>query len=191
MAHGLASLGEGRQHRQIGLVTSAVHVVGGALGGMLAGASVWLAMSAVRTLVPQAGKTALLVAAVVAAVAVDLGVVNARIPGRQVPATWRARYGMPRSYLGYGATLGAGVATYVNYAVVLVVFGVLGLFLPLGAAAVGGAAFGSARAATVVLAAVDVRLSDAVLSRTSTAAWAWPKCAATLSLAIAVGTIAT
>jgi hypothetical protein len=44
---------------------------------------------------------------------------------------------------------------------------------------------------TVVAAAVDVRLSDAVLFRTSTSAWAWPKCAAVLSLAIAVGAIAT
>jgi hypothetical protein len=191
MAHGVASLGEGARAVERITRTLALHIVGGVFGGGVMGALCWVLLAPVRTFIPPSILLGVFLAMAAFALAVDAHLLNRRLPGGQVPATWRTRFGSERSYAMYGLLLGAGLATHVNYATVFVVFAAAGLFLPLGAAVTAGATFGLARAAIVALASLHVSWADGVLYRSRFASQLWPNAAAALTAGVSLAVLAT
>lgn len=189
MAHGVGFLGQGASTWRRG-TTIGVHVAAAAVGGLMTAAAVWIVLTPVRTLLPDSAVVAVLVAAMLCAALIDLGILQWQLPGHQVPQTWLARHGALRAYAMYGALLGSGLATYVNYAVVLGVFAIVGCTLSLSAAVATGALFGAARAGTVALASFDLR-ADTLLFRGRWASQAWHGAAATLCLVLAVAVVVT
>lgn len=185
MAHGVGSLVKGESEGKRCAVLTA-HVTGGLAGGALAGTMIWLALTPPRTFLPRSVTTGLAFAFASWAVAVDLHLFRFELPGRQVPATWLRRYGPTRSYAAYGALLGSGLLTNINYAVVPVVFAASGLLLPLLGATAAGAGFGLARALAVCPASLRIRLTDRILYQSTFAAYAWPRVAALVSASFAV-----
>jgi len=167
MIQGIASLGPRDQTSvAVHLKTGVVHLVGGIVGGGSMAAVAWLVATPVRTLLPNGGVLGLFAVFVALNVAVDLRWVGSGTSrGRQVPATWRQRYGHYSGFAGFGGTLGAGVATFVPYAITYVVFAAAAVLLPLGSAVVCGIVFGGARAAIAAAGSTNASLAGRVFQR--------------------------
>jgi hypothetical protein len=128
------------------------HLAGGGAGGSAAGALAWLAATPVRTLLPHGFAAGALLSLGVAATAHEIGQRRGKFGwGRQVPGTWRYRFGEPKAFAGFGFLLGGGIFTYAPFAATYVVFAYVGLMLPIGAAVLAGVLFGSARSTAVLL----------------------------------------
>ncbi len=163
------------------------HVAGGAVGGLVGGVIAWFAVVPLRTMVPEAIVLAAVASGAVAGAAmIDLGAGRRlRRRGTQVPQTWRARLGEGWAFFAYGATLGAGLVSYVPYAVTYVGFAVAALTLPLGLAVLVTAAFGAARASAVAVAALSPHRASIVLYRSSSASATFSMLSAASCLAVA------
>jgi hypothetical protein len=153
MIHGIASLGPGEgSSPTVQARTAAAHVAGGFVGGTAMAASLWLAVTPVRTLLPAPAVVGLFAIVVVVAAGIDLRLLDRGTSrGRQVPATWRRRYGHYRGFMAFGAVLGMGVGTFVSYALTYVAFAAAAVLMPLGLAAASGAVFGIARAGAAAI----------------------------------------
>lgn len=112
-------------------------------------AAIWLALTSVRTLVPEEVALAAVLAIAIVTVLAEMDRVTIPRQPRQVPQSWYATHGAIRSYALYGLWLGAALATNVTYAVEYLVFLGAGLLLPLPEALATGAAFGFGRTALV------------------------------------------
>lgn len=133
MASGLTDLGRGGNRQQV-LVTSALHTVGGGLGGACVGALVGLAALA---LPDSATAFVLAVALLLAAAAYAHRPLHRQGLGlhRQVNRRLSRDVGVRRAYFVWGVELGTGVLTYVPYSGFLALVAVAILLPP--AVAVG------------------------------------------------------
>lgn len=146
MIVGITSLGESRTSIRTRLRLWLLHSIGGLIGGTTTAVVIVLASAPLRAFVPYEGRLGLCAALLGFFLLVDLRVIRMRSRRRQVPATWTTRYGNGRAYFLYGAFLGAGLATYVPYAITYGIFATALLILPLELALVAGALFGVGRA---------------------------------------------
>jgi hypothetical protein len=125
----------------------------------------WFLLAPIRTMLPAAVPAIAFLGLVAFATRRDLPVGRAggALHGRQVPATWRARYGDERAFAAYGFVLGAGALSFTPYALTFIIFAWAGLLMPLGGAIVIGAVFGGARAASVAIGSLSpARISSAI-----------------------------
>lgn len=136
------------------------HTAGGALGGLVMAATLWLLLTPLRTFAPMAAQVGLLVALAVAAALADFGVINPPRQRRQVPQSWFGRYGPVRSYALYGLWLGAALGTNLTYMVELVVLVGSALLLPVQETMIVGAVFGLGRTAPVAPLGASRRVAD-------------------------------
>jgi hypothetical protein len=164
MLGSITPLGERSRGRRWGITVAAFGLAAGA-----AGAAFGAALGAAGGLVDVSAtaRTALLGLAVAAAVVVDV-VPGVRAPGprRQVNEAWLHRYRGWVYGAGFGLQLGLGVTTIVSTAAVYATGAAAFLAGSAAAGAVVGAAFGLARAATLLAAGgVDEPRALAVLDR--------------------------
>jgi hypothetical protein len=152
-------LGERARNQRWG-VTYAWYLLGSVAGGATVGAAAGLVGAGLHRLVqpPPAVVAALVVAACVAALAVDLHVARLAAPTvrRQVNENWLGRYRGWVYGLGFGYQLGLGVVTIVTTASVHLTIVLAVLTGSVRGGLVVGAAFGLARALPL-LAVVGVR----------------------------------
>jgi len=167
MIHGIASLGPREQTSvKTKLGTATAHVAGGIAGGAAMAGVAWLVATPLRTLLPGAAVIVLLGMLVLSSGAHDLRLVGDRVHGgRQVPATWRKRYGHYRGFAAFGAALGAGIATFVPYAITYVLFATAAVLLPFGEAVACGALFGFTRAGAAALGSVRAPTAGSIFQR--------------------------
>lgn len=129
-------------------------VLGAVAGGLLLGAG---AAAAALLLGPLPTPAALLLGAAAALVglAADVGLPGVRLPlhPRQVDETWLGRYRRWVYAAGFGAQIGAGLATYVMTAATYLLVVLAALNGSPGAALAVGAAFGLVRGLAVLLTA--------------------------------------
>lgn len=149
MILGLTALGEGSMPTRMLVRMSIAHAAGGVVGGGAAAATIWLALTPVRTLLPGVVAEVIVAAVALTAVLVDVKVLKVHAVGGQVPPEWYARYGPERSYAMYGLVLGSAFGTFRPYASVYAVFAALGFLVPLELAVLSGAAYGFARTAVI------------------------------------------
>src|SRR3954451_6936135 len=169
MLSSITPLGERGRRRRWG-VTVAAYVIASAAGGAAIGAAFGAVGSAVTAVAdPSAAATAAVLAALIAAgAAFDLRLLPWPLPTvhRQVNENWLHQYRGWVYGAGFGFQLGLGVTTIVSTAAVYATGAAA--FLA-GSAAAGpavGAAFGLARAATLLAAGgVDEPCALAVLDR--------------------------
>jgi hypothetical protein len=166
MLGSITPLGERSRGRRWGITVTAF-----AVGAVGAGAALGAAMGAAgaRAAIPPAVAAGALAAVIAAAAAVD-ALPGVRVPGphRQVDERWLHRYRGWVYGLGFGVQLGLGVTTIVSTAAVYATGAAALLAGSAPAGALVGAAFGAARAATLLasrgvrsprgLAALDRRL---------------------------------
>lgn len=194
MMRGIASLVEGRGTIKNPAfhgnphVPGVWHLVGAALGGLALAASMWLLASPIRTILPVFGVLAALLPVCAAAIAFDLHwlALPHRLRRGQVPVQWLSRYGLSRGYFLYGLSLGAGIFTFVPFALTFVAFSASALLAPFSGAVAAGAAFGVGRAALVAPLAHNrtaIRHTDTMLIIGSR--W-FPYLSATTSLVLAI-----
>ena len=187
----IGSLGEGAPRRRTKLAMAAAHLAGGAIGGCAAIAVVWLAATPVRTLLPQAVAIVLLVPIVAWALSVDLGhTLKSSARGRQVQSTWLKHRGPIVGFALYGAKLGAGLLTYVPFAVTYAMFAAAALLLSGPAALACGALFGAARACAVTVGALRAEAASQILFRRRGSRRLYLAVSVAASIAIIVDTFA-
>ena len=147
MIFGIASPGGGRSQAtgRLRIGMSLAHVAGGVAGGVLMSTLVWFLAAPLRTFPPEAVLVVMFATWTATFVGWDVLKFDLPVSGKQVPATWIAKYGRVRSYAMYGAALGSGLATYVPVGLTYVVFGALAISPSVAVAAAAGAAFGIAR----------------------------------------------
>jgi hypothetical protein len=147
MIQGIASLvQDGSQAGpRLAAWASALHLLGGLVGGAACSATAWLILTAPRTLLPFPARVGVLFFAGISLSASDIGWRHRKIELGQVPPEWTRRYGVPQAFLMYGAALGAGVATHVEYGITYMAFATASLLIPLPWALLGGAMFGLGR----------------------------------------------
>lgn len=102
-------------------------------------------MTPIRTLAPSLVVRILAIVLIALFVAKDLRLVSVPSVRRQVPQSWVRRFGLSNSYFLYGLVLGAGILTFVPYAAVLSLIGLLSLQASLSFAIAGGACLGVGR----------------------------------------------
>jgi hypothetical protein len=171
MIHGIAPLVEGNRDKRLALATWSLHVLGGSVGGMMVGATLWVALAPLRSWTPLPVRAALLVVLIITGLADPLSRGRVRLlPSRQiqVPQAWYKRYGPPSAYFRYGLVLGSGIWTYIPNALVYVAFGGASLLLSFGGAVVAGSAFGVGRTLVVGPAATVTRLVAILPARLGT-----------------------
>jgi hypothetical protein len=159
MLGSITPLGErGRGSRWWLSVTA--YVLGSLAGGAVFGAALGWA-STPLAFAATGPRLALLGAAVATGLAIDLGVLGARLPTvhRQVDEAWRTRYRGWVWGLGFGLQLGTGVVTIVTTSLVYATWTAALLSGTTAAGAAIGATFGLARALPV-LAVRRVHRSD-------------------------------
>lgn len=133
------------------LVTVAWLTVGGVLGGAAVGAAAGGIGSVVAGELSTASRSAVLV--VVFALAALWDLLDLRFPGRrQVDENWLTAFRGWVYGIGFGAQLGAGLATVVNTALVPAMLVAAALVDDVVAATLMGAVFGATRGLTVLLA---------------------------------------
>lgn len=147
MINGIASLVQGEHSKGFAGRVVLLHAAGGALGGATMAGLCWLALTPVRTILPQTVGLALMVGVAVGAALADFGLLSLRRQNRQVPQRWFSTYGAEKAYALYGLWLGAGLATNVAYALEYVVFIGAAVLLPFAPALAAGAIFGLGRTA--------------------------------------------
>lgn len=147
MINGIVSLVQGEHSKAFVGRVVVLHAAGGAIGGAAMAGLCWLALTPVRTILPEVVALALVVALAICMALFDFGLLSLRRQNRQVPQRWLATYGAEKAYALYGFRLGAGLATNVTYAVEYVVFIGAGVLLPFGPALVAGVIFGLGRTA--------------------------------------------
>ena len=143
-------------------------MIGGLVGGAALALALWLLATPLRTLLPWLVRLTVFAALCGMFVVWDLGV--RRVPRAlrrgQVPIEWSKRFGLTQSYFLYGVGLGAGVFTFVPFAVTFGVFAAAALVAGPLTAALAGAAFGLGRTIFVGplgLSGSAIRRSDALL----------------------------
>ncbi len=150
MLGSITPLGErGRNSRW--WLTVVAFVIGSTVAGaLLGGALGWL--GSVAGLEGATAAPWLLVAALIAGVAFDLGVGGLRVPtvSRQVDDAWLYRYRGWVTGIGFGLQLGLGVVTVVTTAFTYVTFLATFLAGSLAAGALIGGTYGAVRAATIL-----------------------------------------
>jgi hypothetical protein len=164
MLGSITPLGERSRGRRWGITVTAFALAAGAAGAALGAA---LGAAGGLVVVSATARTALLGLAVAAAVVVDvLPGVRAPGPRRQVNEAWVHRYRGWVYGAGFGLQLGLGVTTIVSTAAVYATGAAAFLAGSAAAGAIVGAAFGLARAATLLAAGgVDEPRALAVLDR--------------------------
>lgn len=176
MLSSITPLGERARRRRWG-VTVAFYVsgslLGGATAGVLAGAAGQLASPFV-----QAGRTVVVLAALLAGVALAL---DARLGGlrsptvhRQVNESWLARYRSWVYGLGFGAQLGFGVVTVVSSASVYLMLALAFLTGSAAAGALVGSTYGVVRALPIVATARATTMARLNHLHRTVAAWEGP-----------------
>lgn len=188
MVLGLTALGEGRIPIRIRLAAAMGHIIGAIVGGAVVSAGIWLMATPVRTLVPITIVASAVLAAVVVAIAIDARLVHVQNRSGQVPARWRQRYGVTRSYGLYGLMFGTAFATLRPHAVTYPLFVALALQRSLAVAVVAGCCFGIGHTFLVGPASYVPRLSGQVLfyNRVARRLWTSFSIAVTLGLALLV-----
>jgi hypothetical protein len=185
MALGLSPFVHGAERtdpRRIGVPVA--HVAGGLAGGLAAAVALWLLASPARTLVP-ASVPVLFASAALAAIAYDVGRMPWARAGRQVPATWNARYGPARGFALYGAALGIGIVTYVPYGAAFCFFAAVALLPSFPVAVAAGAAFGLLRSTLAVVGACSPGSFSRLFYRSSAAQAGW-RCVSVAATAASV-----
>jgi sulfite exporter TauE/SafE len=188
MLGSITPLGERSRGRRWGITVTAFALAAGAAGAAL-GAALGAAGGIVVISAPA--RTGLLGVAVAAAIVVDL-VPGMRAPGprRQVNEAWLHRYRGWAYGAGFGIQLGLGVTTIVSTAAVYATGAAAFLAGSAAAGAVVGAAFGLARAATLLAAGgVDEPRALATLDR-RLEAWERPARVAALAAEAALVALA-
>jgi hypothetical protein len=188
MLGSITPLGERSRGRRWGITVTAFALAAGAAGAAL-GAALGAAGGLVAISAPA--RTGLLGVAVAAAIVADL-VPGLRAPGprRQVNEAWLHRYRGWAYGAGFGIQLGLGVTTIVSTAAVYATGAAAFLAGSAAAGAVVGAAFGLARAATLLVAGgVDEPRALATLDR-RLEAWERPARVAALAAEAALVTLA-
>jgi hypothetical protein len=188
MLGSITPLGERSRGRRWGITVTAFALAAGAAGAAL-GAALGAAGGLVAISAPA--RTGLLGVAVAAAIVVDL-VPGLRAPGprRQVNEAWLYRYRGWAYGAGFGIQLGLGVTTIVSTAAVYATGAAAFLAGSAAAGAVVGAAFGLARAATLLAAGgVDEPRALATLDR-RLEAWERPARVAALAAEAALVALA-
>lgn len=152
----------------------------------------WFVASPIRTMLPSLTAVGLLLPLCAVAMALDLRWISLPNVLRrgQVPVKWLARYGPSRSYFLYGFSLGAGVFTFVPFAITFVAFSAGALLAPFWGAVAAGAGFGIGRAGLVTPFAQSeraIRHTDMMLIVGSR--W-FPYISAAASLALAIVVVA-
>jgi hypothetical protein len=147
MINGIVSLVQGEHSKAFVGRVVLLHAAGGAVGGAAMAGLCWLALTPVRTILPEVAGLALITGLAVCMALSDFGLLSLRRQNRQVPQRWFAIYGAEKAYALYGFWLGAGLATNVTYALEYVVFIGAAVLLPLPPALVAGAIFGLGRTA--------------------------------------------
>lgn len=147
MINGIVSLVQGEHSKAFVGRVVLLHAAGGAVGGAAMAGLCWLALTPVRTILPEVVGLALIGGLAICMALFDFGLLPLRRQNRQVPQRWFATYGAEKAYALYGFWLGGGLATNVTYALEYVVFVGAGVLLPLPPALVAGAIFGLARTA--------------------------------------------
>ena len=149
-------LGERARGRRWGITVSSF-IAGAGAAGATAGGLLGLAGATVRDHagLPLGLVVAIVVAAGVAGIALDLGVAGLRLPTvhRQVNEDWLNRYRGGVYGFGFGFQLGLGVATIVTTATVYLTFVLAFLAGSAWAGLAIGAAFGLVRGASLLVAA--------------------------------------
>jgi hypothetical protein len=186
MVLGLTALGEGRMPTSMRIQMAVLHTAGGLVGGALGFGAVWLLLTPIRTF---GTATAVVITSAVAfaAVGLDVGVLRPRRRGRQVSPAWYTRYGPRRSYLYFGAVLGAAIGTIRPFAVSYVVFCAAALWLPLHLALLAGALFGLGRTGIIGPASLRATTCSRVLYRARHAHAAWSVVSVAASLVVPAG----
>lgn len=188
MIHGIASLGP-REHSssKSRILTAGAHIAGGAVGGATLATVAWFGAAPVRTLLPGELVVVLLVIVVINSAAHDLRLKRNRVTRtRQVPATWRHRYGHYRAFAAFGATLGAGLLTFVPYAITYVVFVAAAVELPIGDAVACGVAFGVSRTGAAALSAARAPSAGRMFQRVQAMRWLTPAVSVMVSMAVLI-----
>jgi sulfite exporter TauE/SafE len=188
MLGSITPLGERSRGRRWGITVTAFALAAGAAGAAL-GAALGAAGGLVAISAPA--RTGLLGVAVAAAIVADL-VPGLRAPGprRQVNEAWLHRYRGWAYGAGFGIQLGLGVTTIVSTAAVYATGAAAFLAGSAAAGAVVGAAFGLARAATLLAAGgVDEPRALATLDR-RLEAWERPARVAALAAEAALVALA-
>jgi hypothetical protein len=151
MVTGINSLVKGERSTRQVVAVAFVHPMFGVVGGCGMALLVWLLVTPLRTILPNAFVLALVVVIAGITAAADAHLIEIPRHARQVPQSWYRAYGPVRSYALYGLWLGAGLASNVTYAVEYTVFIGAGLLLPLPWAVAAGVLFGLGRTTFVGL----------------------------------------
>lgn len=169
--------------RQVRVALS--HLTGGAVGGAVTAAALWLLATPLRTLLPQPAVRAITVIVALIAFCSDLRLLRLPSVHRQLPRTWVHRFGESRLYLLYGAVLGTGLLTFAPYALTFAVLAYLSLQQSLSFAVGAGALMGLGR--TVFVGPLShPRVSARALAATLTGGYRYlPKLSATCCLVLA------
>jgi hypothetical protein len=147
MINGIASLVQGEHSKAFVGRVVVLHAAGGAIGGASMAVLCWLALTPVRTILPETIGLGLIIGVGICTALSDFGLLSLRRQNRQVPQRWFTTYGAEKAYALYGFWLGAGLATNVAYAVEYLVFVGAAVLLPFLPALAAGAIFGLGRTA--------------------------------------------
>ncbi len=146
--HPLGESGRGNRFRR----TATAFAVGSVVGGLLVGSLLGVVGSAVRALTPLSDDVSLIVVCLVGIVAIGFDLTDRALPSvhRQVNEDWLAEFRGWVYGFGFGVQLGAGVATYITSAAVLLWLATMVLSgSVLGSVLIGGT-FGLTRGLSIV-----------------------------------------
>lgn len=153
----------------------------------------WFVASPVRTLFPHGAAATLLAVVVATGVIHDLRLIRGQASrGRQVPGSWRSRYGHYKAFAAFGGLLGGGIFTFVPFMLTYVVFAAAALLLALGPAVLCGIAFGVIRTSAVAVGSAAAPTAARFLQWIQHMRWLPQGVSALLSVALlALGVAAT
>lgn len=167
MILGIASLGEGTWRVRSKTMVWVVHMAGGALGGSITAAALWLALTPLRTFTPSLVLAAILGLILVWVLLIDLGVIRRPFRVGQVPSTWPRRFGALGAYWRYGLVLGSGLLVYVPHAATYSLFATAALLNSPVLALLAGGSFGLGRTLLIGPASFAADGASRILFRSS------------------------
>jgi hypothetical protein len=146
--HPLGESGRGNRFRR----TATAFAVGSAVGGILVGSLVGLVGFAIRAVLSISQETSLVAVCVVGIVALGFDLTGRALPSvhRQVNEDWLSEFRGWVYGFGFGVQLGAGVATYITSAAVLLWLSTIMLSGSLAGSVLIGATFGLTRGLSLV-----------------------------------------
>lgn len=144
MMSGIASLVQGDSKKPATRLWF-IHLLGATIGGVLSVTVLWMLAAPIRSLVPLWAAIAMTSIVAIASILSDLRVVSLKGSERQVNRSWTRQFGAVGGYFRFGLMLGAGLLTFVPFAVLFSTFTLASTMLSLPSAAAVGALYGLGR----------------------------------------------